>query len=289
MEAGPVLVGASSWSARSLVHESTWYPRRSMKAAERMAYYAARFPLVEIDATARFPPTPELARQWVERTPEGFTIDIAAWSLLVGAATLPESLWEDLHHELRPEARDRRRLYATHLSRDGLDEAWARFRHSLGPLHAAGRLGAVLLRYPWWLKPGATARALLADARRRLDDLRLAVELPNPRWLEPAQCETTLALLDDLGLGFVCVDAASAREVVATTSDLAVVRLYGRDPLGTLAYRYTRDELAAWVPKVQELSASGAEVHVLFANAHQDLAVTNAAELAELLGGPCPS
>src|SRR5688572_6633496 len=67
-----ILVGASSWSDRGLTQESTWYPKRSMKAAERMAYYASRFPLVEIDSTARFPPTPDVSRQWAQRTPDGF-------------------------------------------------------------------------------------------------------------------------------------------------------------------------------------------------------------------------
>ncbi|MFP5375745.1 MAG: DUF72 domain-containing protein, partial [Acidimicrobiia bacterium] len=113
---GRVLVGAGSWSERTLVHDSRWYPRRSMRAAERIAHYAARLPLVEIDATSRFPPTPDLARQWVARTPDGFTIDVQAWSLLTGAAALPDSLWEDLRDEVLPERRDRRRLYLGHLS-----------------------------------------------------------------------------------------------------------------------------------------------------------------------------
>lgn len=29
-------VGVSSWSDRSLTHESSWYPKRTMKAAERL-------------------------------------------------------------------------------------------------------------------------------------------------------------------------------------------------------------------------------------------------------------
>lgn len=117
---GRILVGASSWSEHTLVHESTWYPRRNMKAAERVAYYTERFPLVEIDATSRFPPTPELARQWVDRTPDGFTIDLQAWALLTGGAVLPDSLWEDLRDHVRPEVRERRRLYASHLDREAM-------------------------------------------------------------------------------------------------------------------------------------------------------------------------
>lgn len=277
-----ILVGASSWSDRSLTHESAWYPKRTMRAAERMAYYAARFPLVEIDSTARFPPTPDVSRQWAQRTPDSFTIDVQAWSLLTGAATLPDSLWEDLRDEVRPEMRDRRRLYATHLSGAGVAEAWRRFAHSLKPLSEAGRLGVVLLRYPHWLKPGNTGRSLLVSARANLQDYHLAVELQHSDWLAGDACEQTLSLLEDLGLGFVCVDGhAGLPEVLATSSDIAVVRLYG--PRGEWGTRYEPDEVASWVPKVLRLAESAAEVHVLFANTQRDHAVANAAELLTAL------
>lgn len=293
--AGRVLVGAGSWSERTLVHETRWYPRRSMRAAERIAYYAARFPLVEIDATARFPPTPDLCRQWVERTPDGFTIDVQGWTLLTGGATLPDSLWEDLRDEVRPEVRDRRRLYLGHLTPAGRSEAWARFRHALRPLHEAGRLGAVVLRYPSWLQPGETGRAMLAEARNELGDLPAVAELTHPRWLDGRACEETLGFLEDSGLGFVCVDRPpdAGRPVVATTGDVGFVRFPGRNP-GTwdepdlsigerFAYRYGEEELAAWVPAVREMAASAEKVHVVFSNTFRDDAVTNAADLLRLL------
>ena len=292
---GRILIGASSWSDRSLVHDSGWYPSRSMKAAERMAYYAERFPVVEIEATRRFPPTPALARQWVERTPEGFTMDVQAWTLLTGDATMPDSLWEDLRTEVRPELRDRRRLYAGHLSREGLDEAWARFRHAIEPLREAGRLGVVVLRYPRWLKPGNSAEALMRKARTALPDDHLAVELRNPHWVEGGRCEETLAFLEDHELAFVCVDAPEVAPVVATTSDVAMVRFEGHNPghwhdpelslAERYAYRYRPEELATWVPRVRDLADSSGAVHLLFANAYRDWAVANAAELRRMVAG----
>jgi uncharacterized protein YecE (DUF72 family) len=84
--------------------------------------------------------------------------------------------------------------------------------------------------------------------------------------------------------------------VVAVTSDLAVVRFHGRntatweDPEITTAaerfrYRYTKVELAEWVPKVHELAAGAREVHLLMNNCYRDDAVVNAADLAGLLSG----
>lgn len=277
------------------MHHSGWYPKRTMKAAERIAYYASRFPLVEIDATARFPPTPGLARQWVDRTPDDFTIDVRAWTALAGGAALPDSLWEDLRDEVRPELRDRRRLYLSHLSPVGRQEAWARFRHALAPLAANSRLGAVILRYPAWLPPGGTGRALMTEARTELPDFHLAVELTHRRWLEPRECEATLAFLEEQHLGFVCVDPRDGPPVVATTSDLAVVRFPGRNPgnweapemeIGErYAYLYADHELAWWVAPVRELAAAAGEVHLLFANCWRDDAVANAATMARLLAG----
>jgi len=196
---------------------------------------------------------------------------------------------------VRPELRDRRRLYLSHLSPAGRREAWARFRHALAPLTVAGRLGTVTLRYPAWLPPGETGRALLAEARSQLPDMALAVELTHGRWLAAHECESTLEYLEDQGLGFVCVDPRQGPPVVATTSDLAVVRFPGRNPgnwddpdleIGErYAYRYSAQELAAWVERINELSAAASCVHVLFSNCWRDDAVVNAAELAALLTG----
>src|SRR4051812_35344332 len=145
-----VRCGACSWADRGLIHEGGFYPRRTMTATARLAYYASRLPLAEIGATERFPPTPELARQWADRTPPGFMFDVRGWSLLTGAPTMPDSLFEDLRDEVRPETRDKRRLYPSHLSAAALDECWFRFRHALQPLVDAGRLGTIILTYPSW-------------------------------------------------------------------------------------------------------------------------------------------
>ena len=282
-----ILVGASSWANHSLVKESGWYPRKSMKAAERLGYYTSKLPLVEVDATYRFPPTPELARQWVDRTPPGFTMDVKAWSLLTGQATIPASLWEDLQTAVRPEARDSRRLYAGHLTAEALDEAWVRFEHSLRPLHDAGRLGAVMLELPHWLKAGDTGRALLGEARRRLPDYRLTAEFRHHSWVE-GDCEATLSSLEELDIGFVCVDGPGYPRVIASTSSLAVLRFYGRaeEDGWPFAYRYTDEELSEWLPAIAELGRGADEVHVLFSNAVRDFGVRNAEAMQEMLSPP---
>jgi uncharacterized protein YecE (DUF72 family) len=287
-----VRAGTTSWADRSLVRDGRFYPRKTMTARERLAWYCHRLPVVEIATTYRFPPTPDVARQWVERSPDGFVFDVRGWSLLSGNPTLPDSLWPDLHAEVRPAARDRRRLYPGHLSKEGIDECWRRFAHALRPLQAAGRLGVVVLRYPTWFTPRPESWAELAGLGSRLPGCRLAVELNSPKWFDGAQCDATLEWLEEHGLAFVCVDGPATGPravppVVAATADTALVRFSGRREVEqepwTWPYRYRDEELSEWVGRVEELACSTTEIHLLLDNCWRSDAVDNACRLMELL------
>ncbi len=301
---GPVLhllgaevrTGTCSWTDPTLVKETDWYPRRSMSAAERLAHYAASFSVVEADSTYYWPPSPELARSWVERTPPGFRMNVKAYSLLTHHPTRNDSLWEDLRAEVLPEFEGKRNLYAHHLPPDAVEEAWARFRHALRPLHDAGRLGAVLFQYPQWFTPKRANREELERLRPRMGDQPVCVEFRSPLWLGDDERERTLAALAEHDLAFVAVDAppvSGLPTVVAATTALAVVRLHGRadetwDKRGITAaerfrYLYDEAELAEWVPRVEQLAEASDEVHVLMNNCYRDYGVRNAADFARLL------
>lgn len=290
--AGQVRVGTSSWADRSLVRDGGFYPRKTMTARDRLAYYCSRFPLAEVTTTFRFPPTRELCAQWVERTPDGFTFDVRAWSLLVGAPTMPDSLWADLQGSVAVTARDRRRLYPAHLPSEVLEECWERFHHALAPLRDAGRLGVVTLAYPSWFSPRPEAWDELSRLARRLPGTRLAVELRHHRFYDGDACNDTLDRLEAMDLGYICVDGppdpdGRAAPVVAATSSAAVVRFRGRrategEPW-SWPYRYRDDELAGWVPGLGDLASSAGDLHVVMDNCWRSDAVDNAATLIDLL------
>jgi len=296
-------VGTCSWTDPTLVRQTHWYPRRTMSAAERLGFYAERFPIVEADSTYYFPPTPELCRTWAERSPDDFRMNVKAWSLLTGHPTLPQSLWEDMLGAIGPAHRGKRRLYASHLEPGALEEAWARFRHALSPLGESGRLGLVLAQYPRWFGPSEKSRDTLRALAEQLGPLAGCVEFRHHRWMEGDRCEETLELLEELDLAYVCVDEpqgfpSSVPPVVAATAEVAVVRFHGRNAetwdrrVPTAAhrfrYRYRRAELEEWVPRIAELAASSAEVHVLMNNCWRDDAVVNATQMMQLLGGEDP-
>lgn len=292
VDGGRVLFGTTSWADRGLVQAGTFYPRKTMTARDRLGFYASRFPLTEVATTYRFPPTPDLAGQWAERTPPGFVFDIRAWSLFTGAPTLPDSLWPDLQDSVPARHRDRRRLYPGHLPDSVLDECWARFIHALHPLQRAGRLGVVVFRYPGWFSPRPEAWAELALLAGRMEGFKVAVEFRSPKWLSGDDCEPVLEWLESHDLAYVCVDGPGEGPragcgMVASTSDVAVVRFVGRRQVEgepwTAPYRYRHDELRGWEGRLRALAGSSPEVHVLMDNCWGSDAVDNATEMFHLL------
>src|SRR5919106_450258 len=273
LELGPVLridgaevrVGTCSWTDRTLVKETDWYPKRSMSAAERLAFYGARFSVVEADSTYYGPPSRQLTEVWAERTPDGFRMNVKSYSLMTGHPTKPQTLWPDI-------------------------------ADALGPLHEAGRLGAILLQYPPWFTPKRDNRDELARARERLSDLPICVELRSPLWFGKDDLDRTLGWLSDHDLTLVCVDAPKVSKLprlAAATTDLAVVRFHGRadetwkgratTAAERFRYLYDKRELRPWMKKVQELAGTAREVHVLMNNCYQDYGVRNAADMTDLL------
>ncbi|HET9059766.1 MAG TPA: DUF72 domain-containing protein [Acidimicrobiales bacterium] len=295
-----IKVGTCSWTDPTLVKESDWYPKRTMTAQERLQYYSSQFCVVEADSTYYRPLSPELARSWAERSPEGFCFDIKAFGLLTGHPVERVTLWPDIASQTTGgdlDGSSTRRVYSRHLPPDALEEVWARFVHALAPLRQAGRLGAVLLQYPSWFTPNKANKHELSLLPGRLDGARACVEFRSPLWLASEQRDRTLSLLRELGIAHVVVDAPVASglgTVVATTrDDLAVARFHGRADATWKAkvssaaerfrYLYTLEELAGWAPNAMQLAQSSAEVHLLMNNCYRDYGTRNASQLAEIL------
>jgi uncharacterized protein YecE (DUF72 family) len=295
---GEVRVGTCSWTDKTLVKDTDWYPKRTMSAEERLRYYAARYSIVEADSTYYRPPSRELTGSWAERTPDGFRMNVKAYSMMTGHPTKPDTLWPDIRDALSPEAADKRNVYPHHLPDDAVEEVWRRFADGVAPLADSGRLGAVLLQYPQWFTPKRANRDELARVRERLGDLPVCVELRSPRWFGPDDRDRTFRWLSDHDLAYVVVDAPKASElptVVAATTDLAVVRFHGRaddtwkSGAATAAerfrYLYDKRQLRPWVKRISELADEAREVHALMNNCYQDFGVRNAADLNDLLAG----
>jgi uncharacterized protein YecE (DUF72 family) len=287
---GKIEVGTASWTDKTLL-ESGWYPPTADTPERRLAHYAKHFPLVEVDSTYYGPPAEQTTKLWADRTPDGFTFNIKAFSLLTGHPTKVSAIYKDL----RPET-GKKNVYPGDLPPQAYEEIWTRFLSALDPLVEAGKLGALLFQFPPWFGIRRSNKEYMLEVASRCKPLRPVFELRNASWFEGANRNETLDFLRAHKLPFVCVDMpqgykSSIPPVVEATADLAVVRFHGHSDKWTstdihekFGYHYSREELAEWAPKLKQLAAETSQTHVLMNNCYSDYAQRNATTLIDLLG-----
>jgi uncharacterized protein YecE (DUF72 family) len=258
-----VRLGTCSWADAGLL--ATWYPPSVRDAAARLAHYADRFDVVEVDSSFYRLPTPETTARWAERTPDGFTFHVKASGEMTGH---------------RPADRA---------------EAVRAFRAAVEPLEASGKLRAVLLQYPPWLAKSREAARSILETAALLEPLVPLVEFRHASWLTPEELPTTLELCRRNGLAFVSLDAPrnALPAVAEATHPVAYVRFHGRNrdtwfkKVETSAERfdwlYDREELAEWVDPLRRLAAEADEVYALFNNNRDDFAPRSAQLMRGLL------
>jgi uncharacterized protein YecE (DUF72 family) len=246
---GEVLLGTSGWDYPEWVGRV--YPTRGV--ADRLAYYARLFPVVEINTTFyRTPPATQVAT-WARRTPAGFRF----------TAKLPRTVT----HE--------RRLVGAEAELDG-------YRQAIAPLRDAGKLSATLVQLPPSLTfDAATVRAFYEQL---VGDGPIAVEFRERSWLAPE----SWALLKEFGYASVVVDEPLLPVSLTVTAPFAYVRWHGHGAPVWYDYRYSAEEIAGWVPRVRELAERAGTVLGFFNNHFRGDAVRNCQTLEERLGLPPP-
>jgi len=286
---GRILVGTASWTDKTLL-ASGWYPPEADDAQKRLTYYASQFPVVEVDSTYYTPPNERNSQLWASRTPEGFTFNIKAFSLLTGHPTRTNALYKDL----RPDT-DKSNIYPKDLDNAVVDAVWERFLAALEPLHEAGKLGAVLFQFPQWFPIGRRNKDYILRSQERAAPYRICVEFRNKTWMSQENQEETLDFLRSYQVPYVAVDMpqgypSSVPPVAEATAKLAVVRFHGhsdkwssKDIYERFGYKYSVDELREWVPRITALGQQAETVHVLMNNCYRDYAQVNARQLADLL------
>ena len=292
-------VGSSSWAEKSLVASGRFYRPEVKDSEPRLAFYAQRFNLAEVDSTYYALPSRRNAERWAAAVPQGFRFNVKAFALFTQHPTNLSSIPKSFHDALPPETREKRRLYHKDVPPEVNEELWRIFRGALRPLRDAGKLGAVLIDFPPWFVPSDAARDYIAEAHRRLPDEDVIVEFRNRLWVEGDEVERTFSLLRDLACGFVCVDEppgfkSSFPPLVAVTAPAAAVRFRGRnserwEDKGAsteerLNWWYSDEELAEWLPRIEKLAAEAKAVYLAFNTKAEDQGVVNAGRLKRLIG-----
>jgi uncharacterized protein YecE (DUF72 family) len=293
-------IGTSSWAERSLIDSGKFYPPELKDTPARLAYYAERFDLAEIDSTYYALPSRKNIETWSAAVPEGFRFNVKAFALFTQHPTQLSSIPKSFRDALPPEVTKKSRVYEKDVPAEVTSELWRIFLAALRPMREAGKLGAVLIDFPPWFIPSAENRAYIARARAQVPDDRVIVEFRNALWVaDDATAGATFGLLRELGCGFVCVDEppglkTSFPPAVAVTAPVAAVRFRGRNAERwedksakteeKLNWWYTGKELWEWLPRIRQLAGQAEELYLTFNTKAEDQSVVNAALLQKLLG-----
>jgi uncharacterized protein YecE (DUF72 family) len=264
-----VRVGPAGWSYPDWA--GYVYPTRRAKGFHEATYLAEFFDTIEINTSFYQPPRPDHAAQWIDR--------VAANPRFVFTA----KLWQRFTHDIRS-------------MKPGSVAAEEReVRAGFDVLHAANKLGAVLLQFPFSFHRTAETVAYLTALLKRFADYPLVVEVRHASWDSPE----TLELLRTSGVSFCNIDqpiiGRSLGPSAQATAPVGYVRLHGRrydtwfsDDAKTPAharynYLYSAEELAPWVSRVRKVGEQVRHTFVITNNHFQGKAVVNALQLISIL------
>lgn len=288
------LVGTASWTDPTLVKSDLFYPPDATTAAERLAFYAAHFPTVEVDSSYYALPSERNAELWAVRTPPGFIFNFKAFGWLTQhaaeTARLPKAIKELLPAPLLATARIKGP------PRPALELAFQMFWSALGPLRAADKLGYLLFQFPPYVTFRASNFDYLAALRERMPEAAIAVEFRHPSWLaaerERAQ---TLRFLREHRFVLVAIDTpveTGLPLLLEPTADEAYVRFHGRNrenwykhnvgAAERFKYLYAERELGEWAGRLRRLRGV-TRAFVIFNNCYSNYGIMNATTMQNLL------
>lgn len=261
-----IRIGTAGFSYKDW--EGKVYPSPKPKGFDPLAFLAGMFPTIEMNVTFYRVPTAANVEKWLA--------SVAA------------------HRDFRFTFK----LYRG-LTHDTEDETLPQFLDALEPCREAGKLGAILLQFPFYFRNTAETRARVATLAEGLEGWPCAIEVRDRSWLLPA----ALQFLHERGLSLCDIDICQTRTSIPpgswTTGPVGYVRFHGRnrdawfDSRATVAqkydYLYSPEELRPWALRVREIADSTEATYVIMNNHFAGKAVANAIHLLRLLGMRAPT
>ena len=257
-----VYVGTSGWSFADW--HGIVYPARP-RTTDELKYLAPYLSALEVNSSFYRTPPPKMTASWVRRTAEGFRFTFKL-----------------------------NRLF-THERTDWPPEEARAFKDALRPVAEAGRLGAVLMQFPWSFRAEEASYEWLNRLHDEFRPWPLAVEVRHDSWLsdEGRYC------LELLKLSMASIDQPTLNRCIPpqvnATGPLGYVRLHGRRrdtwfarnaaPHERYDYLYSESEIDEWVDRIRELSRQSQEVYVFTNNHYRGQAPANAFQILSKLSG----
>jgi uncharacterized protein YecE (DUF72 family) len=261
-----IRIGPAGWSYDDWA--GIVYPAKKPKGFHEAAYLSEFFDTIEINTSFYQPLRPAFAEQWIER--------VAANPRFIFTA----KLWQKFTHETGATADDERAVH-----------------EGFNPLASAGKLGAVLLQFPFSFHRTPENIAYLKKLLKSFGDYPLAVEVRHATWND----KEFFVMLHESGVGFCNIDQPvighSMKPTERSTAQVGYVRLHGRrydtwfsdDPLvppeERYNYLYKEDELEPWANRIRHISQHSGSTFVVTNNHYQGKGIVNALQLIYLLTG----
>jgi uncharacterized protein YecE (DUF72 family) len=263
---GRILIGPAGWSYGDW--NRTLYPMPRPREFHEATFLARFFDTIEINTSFYQPIRPEHAEQWIERVSQNPDFLFTA------------KLWRKFTHEEGATAEDGK------IVRAGFDV-----------LRNAGRLGAVLLQFPFSFHNSKENLERLRQTLGAFADYPLVVEIRHSSWAQP----DFLEFLASEGVGICNIDqpviGRSIKPSERVTAPVGYVRLHGRrydtwfsdDPETPsherYNYLYSEDELRPWADRIRHVAESAKTTFVVTNNHFEAKGVVNALQLIHMLTG----
>lgn len=258
-----VRIGPAGWSYKDW--EGVVYPRKPGKLFDPLEYLAQFFNTIEINSSFYRPPTTSTTKSWANR--------VAGNKKFAFTAKL-------------------NRLF-THERGKATKKDEKEFRTGMDVLAKAGKLGSILLQFPWSFKNTVEDRLYLTKLLDKFSMYPLVLEVRHTSWNTAEMYEW----LEERGVGICNIDqpvfAKSIRPAALTTSPVGYVRMHGRNYQNWFRekaprderynYLYSFDELEPWLVRIKEVAKQTRETYVITNNHFRGKAVVNALEIKAAL------
>lgn len=267
---GMLRVGPAGWAYEDWA--GIVYPPAMPRGLHPLSFLCSLFDMVEVNTSFYRPLNPKHGLAWVKKVEENpsflFTV----------------KLWERFTHQRE--------------SWPGPEEVRV-FCEGLAPIAEAGKLGTLLLQFPWSFKRTPENRQWLARAVETFSAYPLALEVRHASWNCPEVCRG----LAERRVAFCNIDQPLFSDSLAptgkVTASLGYVRLHGRNHDDWFRedagrnerydYLYRPDELRPWIDKISRMRKQVNDLFVVTNNHYRGQAVVNALEIQAATGRPLPA
>lgn len=300
-------IGTAGWSYEDW--KGIVYPDPPPRGFDALTYLSEYFNCVEVNTTFYRPPNPAMVSNWVKkvRGNEEFSFSVKLWQRFTHEKARE---WGEADVELFKTAISP--LLAGGVIGNGPTDATPKKRRGEEVLRQAelfssgeqgrgdepgsrGRLGALLIQFPWSFRDVQESREYLETLSRTFAEYPKVVEVRHISWDTPEALE----FVREHELNFCNIDQPQMKSCIKTTAhvtgEIAYVRLHGRNyenwfksDAGRDArydYLYGEAEMDEWVERIRGLMEEAANVFVIANNHFRGQAPANALALKAKLTG----